>query len=113
MRTFAARGSALDIPAVPISAVINALRTQVVVTFDRPLVPDPAIDHTNWTVTFNVQDWIPTAGAVVGSTVVLDGALGGGHVADSLVHYQPPPFDVITLAGELPVEGFFDLPLTA
>ena len=102
----------LESAPLPISAVINAPATEIVITFNQLLVVDPVIDFANWTATWNTQNWVPTAAAVVGSTVVLTGALGTPNVTDSLVHFAPPPNDVIGAIGLLPAAAFNDLPLS-
>ncbi len=99
-------------PPLPVSAVINALETQVVVTFNQLLVADPALNVPNWTATWDTTNWVPTAAAAVGATVVLTGARGTPNVTDSLVHFAPPPDDVIGLVGLLTAPAFVDLPLT-
>ena len=91
---------------------MNAPLTEIVVTFNQSLVADPAIDFANWTATWNTNNWVPTAAAVVGSTVVLTGAIGTPNITDDLVHFAPPPFDVLCSAGLLPAAAFVDLPLT-
>lgn len=109
---FAGLGLGCESCPLPLSAVINAPLTQIVVTFNQLLVADPALDFANWTATWNTQDWVPTAAAAVGSTVVLTGAIGGANPTDDLVHFAPPPDDVIGAAGLLAAAAFADLSLT-
>jgi hypothetical protein len=92
--------------------VINAPLTEIVVTFNQPLVVDPALDFANWTATWDGDDWDSTAAASIGSTVVITGAIGAPHVASDLVHFAPPPDDVIGLVGALAAAAFNDLTLT-
>jgi hypothetical protein len=92
--------------------VINAPLTEIVVTFNQPLVANPEIDFENWTATWNTNNWDPNVAAVVGSTVVLTGAIGTPNITDDLIHFAPPPFDVLCSAGLLPAAAFVDFSLT-
>lgn len=92
---------------------MNGPVTEIVVTFNQALVPDPALDFANWTATWNTNNWVPTAAAAVGSTVVLTGAIGTPNITDDLVHFAPPPNDVIGATGLLAAPAFVDLTLTS
>lgn len=93
--------------------MIDGPRTQVVVTFDKALVPIGAINLANWTVRFNDINYVLGGAQTVGSTALL--AVAGGLADPGLnrVSFDPPPDDVVTLENARPVVAFTDFPLTA
>ena len=107
-------GSALgfDSPAVPVSAVMNGPVDRLDVTFDKPLIASPALDHTNWTARHGNLAWIPTAAQVAGPLVQITGAVGAGDPGADVCAYAPPPFDLITLPAGPDVVAFADFPIT-
>lgn len=92
---------------------MNGPVTEIVITFNQALVADPALDFANWTATWATNNWVPTAAAAIGSTVVLTGAVGTPNITDDLVHFAPPPDDVIGALGLLAAAAFTDFPLTS
>lgn len=107
-------GSALgfDAPAVPISAVMNGPVDRLDVTFDKALVGDPALDHTNWTARHGNLVWTPSAAQVAGSLVQITGASGGADPGADVCAYAPPPFDLLNLPTGPAVVAFADFPVT-
>jgi len=71
---------------------------ELVVTFDRPLVPGP-LDVGNWYAVYATKDYNFSAGQSLGSNVYLTPAIIGAAPGGNRVSFRPPPFDVQTPQG--------------
>lgn len=109
---FAARQSAFKPPPLPISAVINGPMTQVVVTFDSEVFPNPFPNLANWTIRWANQFRTVSSGNAVGTTITFSIIPGAVDVGIDQVTFAPPPFDILDALTLIPVAAFTDFPLT-
>lgn len=91
---------------------MNGPVTQLVVTFDRQLFPNPTPNGANWIIRHTNQLRTVTAGNAVGFTLTLTLTPGGADVGPDVVSFDPPPFDILDLLTLEPVAAFADFPVT-
>lgn len=101
-----------ELPPIPITAVINPGLTQVVVTFDKAMFPNPFPNIGNWFIRWAGQTRTVATGNVTGLTVTLNIVPGPADPGIDRVTFDPPPFDVLDLVTLDPVTAFADFPLT-
>lgn len=95
---------------VPVSAVWAELPKRVEVTFDVPLTAAIGLDVANWYA--YRAGWLHTATAVSASGSVVTALMtqsDPSELPDS-VTYQPPPYDVLSAAGQ-PAPAFAQYPI--
>ena len=109
---FAASALGSSNPPEPVSAIINGPMTQLVVTFDRQLFPNPTPSPSNWIIRYNNQLRTVTSGNAVGFTLTLNLTPGGADVGADVVTFDPPPFDILDLFTLEQVAAFADFPVT-
>ena len=97
-----------DVP-IPLSAVYDAEKSQLTVTFDRPL-QSGALEGSNWTWRFAGTLYDAAGAEADGTMVLLDGSPTGFEPGADVVNYSPPPFDVVSAGGE-PAAAFSDFPV--
>ena len=109
---FAGLGLGCSNPPTPLTAVINGPRTQLLVTFSRPLLTQPVLDDANWAVRFGDVTRDVVVASALGTQVTLSLSAGGADVDIDRVNYAPPPFDVLALDTLECVAAFTDFPVT-
>ncbi len=111
-RPFAALGLGLEPPPVPVSAIINPGATQLVITFDRQLFPNPFPNLANWSVRWANFTRTVSSGNATGFTLTLNLVIGGADAGIDQVTFAPPPFDILDLVTLREVQAFTDFPVT-
>jgi hypothetical protein len=86
----------------------------VFVSFNHPLVPDPVLDPTNWSVTIlNVLRTVDSAIALAGNVTLFLGMPIGPNMVSDRVSFSPPPFDVLSdTARSVAAPAFTDFLIT-
>lgn len=100
----------LEQPPVPISATFSVITGSIVVTFDKALTPDAALDTKLWSARKNSYVRTIANAVASGSTVTMATTQGAFQPGLDVVSYAPPPFDLLGLNGR-PVEAFLNYPL--
>jgi hypothetical protein len=85
---------------------------QLAVTFDQPLLNNPAIDTGNWTVRIGDFNRTVPAAQISAGIVVLMLNIGGADVGIDRVSFSPPPDDVLCASGAYAAPAFVDFPVT-
>lgn len=96
---------------MPVQAVLDPGKQQMVVTFDR-LLQAGSLEATNWTWLFGGKQYTAVDAAAAGDDVVLNGAPSGVEIGPDVVNYAPPPFDVVAQDPPgLSAKAFSDFPV--
>jgi len=98
-------------PPLPVLAEVYTAERIVVVTYDRPLQPNPALDPGNWSVRISPYRRTTIAAYCDATYVAVQYKTGGTlQVGPDVVDYSPPPYDLVSPAGA-PAESFEDYPV--
>lgn len=97
-------------PPLPVSGSLDTIFGTAEITFDTDLEPGH-VDLTNWSFTDNAAGgWIALTAEAGSNQVTFSVAPGGPAGIPAVANYQPPPFDVLSLAGA-PAQTFLLFPI--